>query len=170
MLDNPWHVKNIQNFLFLNCPECEFKTKKEHIFHDHAVQRHPSSFVLFHNLNEYDPLEHESSQKFEEIKAEHFVLKDLQNEETLEDIMFPEEEDIFNSQFEPTTTKVTKSKKSTNDKSVIEQKKVFHFCSYCSAKCESMENLKIHFKKHQDVLPMAIIRRVLSGFRIYFIC
>ena len=111
MLDNPWHVKNIQNFLFLNCPECDFKTKKENIFHDHAIQRHPSSFVLFNNLDEYDPLELESSQKYEVTKTENFVPKDLQNEETLEDIMFPEEEEIFNSQFKPPTTKVIKSKK-----------------------------------------------------------
>ena len=172
MLDNPWHVKNVQNFLFLNCPECEFKTKKENIFHNHAVQCHPSSILLFSNENEYDPLELKSSQEFEEIESENFVPEDLQNEETLEDIMFPEEEEIFNSQFKPTTNKVIKSKKdvmekSTNEKSGIEQKQVFHFCSFCSAKCESMENLKIHIKRHQNVLPMAIIRRVLLGFEIH---
>ena len=40
---NPWDVKNIQEFSFLNCPECNFKTKTETIFQDHAVENHTKS-------------------------------------------------------------------------------------------------------------------------------
>ena len=40
---NPWNVENIQEFSFLNCPECNFKTKTENIFQDHAVENHTKS-------------------------------------------------------------------------------------------------------------------------------
>ena len=40
---NPWDVENIQEFSFLNCPECDFKTKTETIFQDHAVENHTKS-------------------------------------------------------------------------------------------------------------------------------
>ena len=53
---NPWDVKNIHEFSFLNCPECNFKTKQEKFFQDHAIQNHPMSNVLFNlyceNTNE----------------------------------------------------------------------------------------------------------------------
>ena len=45
--DNPWNVENIQEFSFLNCPECSFKTKQDYFFQDHAVKNHPLCFVLF---------------------------------------------------------------------------------------------------------------------------
>ena len=32
MSENPWHVESIQDFAFLNCPECAFKTKEEGYF------------------------------------------------------------------------------------------------------------------------------------------
>ena len=47
MSNNPWLVENIQEFSFLNCPECVFKVKEEDIFQDHAVKHHSLSSVLF---------------------------------------------------------------------------------------------------------------------------
>ena len=47
MNENPWQVDSIQDFAFLNCPECSFKTKTEEFFQDHAVSSHPMCFVLF---------------------------------------------------------------------------------------------------------------------------
>ena len=47
MEKNPWKVKSIQAFAFLKCPECDFNTKEETFFQDHAVEKHPLSFVLF---------------------------------------------------------------------------------------------------------------------------
>ena len=32
MGDNPWLVRNVQAFSFLNCPECTFKVKAENLF------------------------------------------------------------------------------------------------------------------------------------------
>ena len=47
MKKNPWKVKSILAFACLNCPECDFNTKEETFFQDHAVEKHPLSFVFF---------------------------------------------------------------------------------------------------------------------------
>ena len=44
---NPWNVDSIHEFYFLNCPECPFLAKDESYFQDHALKKHPLSFVLF---------------------------------------------------------------------------------------------------------------------------
>ena len=47
MKRNPWKVKSILSFACLNCPECDFSTKEDTIFQDHALEKHPLSFVFF---------------------------------------------------------------------------------------------------------------------------
>ena len=47
MQENPWSVGSIQSFLFLNCPECDFKTRMKNVFINHAHHKHPLSKVLF---------------------------------------------------------------------------------------------------------------------------
>ena len=44
---NPWLVDSIEAFYCIKCPECDFDTKEEIVFQDHAVENHPLSFVLF---------------------------------------------------------------------------------------------------------------------------
>ena len=46
MKKNPWKVKSIQAFACLTCPECDFNTKEETSLQDHAVEKHPFSFVF----------------------------------------------------------------------------------------------------------------------------
>ena len=47
MAFNPWKVESIQAFYYLKCPECEFDTKEENSFEDHAIKNHPMSHELF---------------------------------------------------------------------------------------------------------------------------
>ena len=47
METNPWQVESIQDFSFLNCPECTFKSKHEDFFQEHALKSHPQSRVFF---------------------------------------------------------------------------------------------------------------------------
>ena len=47
MAQNPWAVDSIKAFYFLKCPECDFDTKEENSFENHATKHHPQSFVLF---------------------------------------------------------------------------------------------------------------------------
>ena len=48
-MGNPWQVDSIWDFSHLHCPECNFNSKEEHVFKNHAVGTHPLSFVLFEN-------------------------------------------------------------------------------------------------------------------------
>ena len=47
MAENPWAVESLQAFYFLKCPECNFDTKEENLFENHATENHPLSFVFF---------------------------------------------------------------------------------------------------------------------------
>ena len=47
MAQNPWAVESIQAFYFLKCPECNFDTKEDSLFENHATENHSLSFVLF---------------------------------------------------------------------------------------------------------------------------
>ena len=47
MDQNPWAVESLQSFYFLKCPECDFDTKEENLFENHATENHPLSLVLF---------------------------------------------------------------------------------------------------------------------------
>ena len=40
---NPWLVENLDDFNFLCCPECAYKSKDDEAFIDHAVENHPKS-------------------------------------------------------------------------------------------------------------------------------
>ena len=40
---NPWLVKDLDDFYFLCCPECTYKSKDDEAFMDHAVENHPKS-------------------------------------------------------------------------------------------------------------------------------
>ena len=47
MDENPWAVESLQAFYFLKCPECNFDTKEEDLFENHATENHPLSFIFF---------------------------------------------------------------------------------------------------------------------------
>ena len=40
---NPWLTQNIDDFFFLCCPECDYKSKFKEVFKDHAIENHPKS-------------------------------------------------------------------------------------------------------------------------------
>ena len=40
---NPWLVENLDDFNFLCCPECAYKSKDALAFFDHAIENHPKS-------------------------------------------------------------------------------------------------------------------------------
>ena len=81
MGSNPWHVESIQDFSFLNCPECTFKSKHEDFFQEHAVKSHPQSRVLFDENIEIDPLQevkvatHGNVEYYVEVKKGDFHAK-----------------------------------------------------------------------------------------------
>ena len=50
LVENPWHVRSIQAFSCLKCPECAFITKEENSFQIHAMQNHPLSYVGYASI------------------------------------------------------------------------------------------------------------------------
>ena len=40
---NPWLVETLEDFNFLCCPECAYKSKDDGAFMDHAIENHPKS-------------------------------------------------------------------------------------------------------------------------------
>ena len=78
--NNPWLAGNIESFLFLNCPECTFKTKQKHIFQGHAIENHPLSSELFNesfNPETFDPGHLDISSKYDKTLEEVMFQDDL---------------------------------------------------------------------------------------------
>ena len=81
MNKNPWQVESIQEFVYLNCPECSFKTQEENQFQEHAVSEHPMCYVLFgeshiivQEVNVTDPND-QKPEFFIEVKADEAPSK-----------------------------------------------------------------------------------------------
>ena len=73
MTQNPWQVDSVQAFVYINCPECSFKTKEEGFFQDHAVASHPMCFPLFGRTDiviEEVTVEDQKPEYYIEVKAE----------------------------------------------------------------------------------------------------
>ena len=43
VLTNPWAVKNLNDFLYFCCPECNVKDQSKESFLKHALDKHPKS-------------------------------------------------------------------------------------------------------------------------------
>ena len=71
---NPWEVASVQEFAFLNCPECAFKHKEESSFQDHALKYHPRSSILFETTHELTLSDH--STVIENIIISDIIVKD----------------------------------------------------------------------------------------------
>ena len=79
---NPWLVGNIQSFLYLNCPECSYRTKKKDSFQEHALQNHPLSCSFFEEDKfKIDPFE--NNDFIDDYASEQEVFK---SDETLDDL------------------------------------------------------------------------------------
>ena len=94
MSANPWLVENIQEFSFLNCPECAFKAKEENVFQDHAVKNHSMSHIFFGQSrieSEFVTVKTEFHSEFsigdkiidplEKILSQEFIISDIKTEE-----------------------------------------------------------------------------------------
>ena len=96
MTQNPWQVNSIQAFVYINCPECSFKTKEEGFFQDHAVASHPMCFPLFGRTDiviEEVTVEDQKPEYYIEVKAEE-VPSELELASALASLEEPIEESI----------------------------------------------------------------------------
>ena len=153
MADNPWIADNLQAFLFLNCPECAFKTKKQTFFQSHAIRNHPLSCVFFESINDNSTL----------------VDSDC-IDKTLEEIMYPEVDIVVKK----TGKNKVKSEKVNNRNNSVDnttnlmlhqsyqtQSKpgIYHVCEFCDYKTRSKIQFKSHIDIHANVLPIAVLSK-----------
>ena len=74
MDNNPWQVRDIREFSYFHCPECEFYSQEENTFQDHAVENHPLSFVFFNENfenNEVTDMIKVEMEDYEEMDTEN---------------------------------------------------------------------------------------------------
>ena len=96
MTQNPWQVESIQAFVYINCPECSFKTKEEGFFQDHAVASHPNCFALFGRSDiviQEVTIEDQKPEYYIEVKANE-VPSELELASALASLEEPSEENI----------------------------------------------------------------------------
>merc|ERR1740129_1788526 len=94
--ENPWLVDSINSFYFLKCPECDFDTKWEDTFQDHALENHPKSFVLFGKTTEEIDFENDDA-----IQTDERYLEDPKIGENKD---FNSLDEYFNSKCEEKKT------------------------------------------------------------------
>ena len=162
LAENPWLTDNIQSFVFINCPECDFKAKKENSFQDHAKKEHPRSFAFFEkSLIKSEPPDSKSNEQIEtgsdlDLDDSQVGIDDyfetIQSDKTLEEIMFPETEKVIIADLNET---VKIDEKDKSEKAVIKEAEFFHLCNFCNESCNNLIELKTHVKIHEKVLPIA---------------
>ena len=78
--DNPWHVTDLEEFLYYCCPECDEKNQSKESFLEHALEQHPKSknciskFAVKEELIEYE----------DEENSENYVAKEEFNYNVLD--------------------------------------------------------------------------------------
>ena len=158
--NNPWLAGNIESFLFLNCPECTFKTKQKNVFQSHAIEKHPLSSELFNesfNPETFDPGHLDISPKYDQT-LEEVMYDDLPLDVGLEDYIDEK----------PKPPKKFK-RRMYNDMDKEEyEKELLHLCTFCDSSFKDLPTLKTHIKRHQNVLPLALyVTREESFVRSY---
>ena len=117
MTQNPWQVASIQAFVYINCPECSFKTKEEEFFQNHAVASHPMCSALFGHADiviQEVTVEDQKPEYYVEVKAEG-VPSELELASALASLEEPSEDNI--EIFDDTSTH---SKVESDSKSVVQ--------------------------------------------------
>ena len=88
MTENPSQVDSIQDFLCLKCPECNFDSKEDDVFEEHAIENHPLSFVIFGKVCKEEELDPTLTIEGHLPDIENYDHKDILKEEK-QDIVDP---------------------------------------------------------------------------------
>ena len=165
MVENPWLVENINSFVFLNCPECVFKTKNKNNFQDHAIKKHPLSCTLFEKSSaKTEPIDMVEAMVDEDNSDFSFPFE---NDKTLEEIMFEENQNNGKDTSKCETEILKRNGKVKKNIKHDRYPEIVHFCNYCSASFKDILGLKAHIPRHQNALPIAVLgtRSQLSHYK-----
>ena len=146
--ENPWHVSNIDEFLYYCCPECDLKCKDGDSFIDHATNSHEQAKVSLVPFNEYPSDSFNIADELPE-PIEHFdeVLEDKEDvKPTLEELqdVLVKSEPRFKKK-----VKSTKAKKTAKISKPVTKPYVLHSDGkYHCAKCDYKNSNKGTFTHH----------------------
>ena len=180
MQENPWLVGSIQSFLFLNCPECDFKTRKKNFFQNHAHHMHPLSKVLFDQSIKKDLPDFKDSGLIEQdsfqieltdfSSNENSFHLECNNEKTLEELMFSDvnfDKEISEDNEQKSLDERKVKNNISNETQTNKPEELPYNCCYCNVKLKSVSDLKQHNKLHENVLPIALlVPKLKSGAKL----
>ena len=177
---NPWLVQDLDDFYFLCCPECTYKSKDDEAFIDHAVENHPKSKAssVFSEAEQKLAKQH-SIPKVEKVVKVIGPPENVQNlkkvvkiinfPKTVASIDLPKEKDVKEirlvktenlddfDDFESIKHKYVDGKlvlaKTFEKPQGHEKKKPFQ-CSLCESSFSQKHTLKMHFASvHAGIKP-----------------
>ena len=147
---NPWLVKNLKDFWFMNCPECDYKTKIQNKFEGHAVKNHPLSREIFvYDNEESDKKEDSCDSKFQGVHKKTKEKKKISFQCSICDKVFGAKQTLERHlvsvhKYDPTKLK----------EKVDEKKKPFR-CPICDKAFAAKQTLERHcanVHKHEHYL------------------
>ena len=182
---NPWLVEDLDDFYFLCCPECSYKSKDDEAFMDHAVENHPKSKAssVFSEAEQKLSKQHSISKVEKVVKVisapENVqnlkkVVKIINFPKTVSSIDLPKEKDVEKIQLvkkenpddfddfkaiESIKHKFVDGKlvlTKTFEKPQVHEKKKPHQCSLCESSFSQKYSLKMHISAvHDGVKPFS---------------
>ena len=78
--DNPWAVSSFKEFLWYNCPECEFKNKNEEKLYQHAIKNHCKAQQYYAYIKNEDIRSEITEQNNETVNIENKNTSDINSE------------------------------------------------------------------------------------------
>ena len=129
---NPWLVSSLDDFSYLCCPECVYRSKETNSFQAHALQNHPKSLALFIGTSSSDSLIKDEPEEYE-TKVDRLEV----SEELEFDI---KHEDTSSGDESYSVRKRRKVKKETKKYS----------CQFCSREFDKRCDLRTHVRTDHE--------------------
>ena len=147
--DNPWNVDSIEAFSCLKCPECDFNTKEEDFFQNHAVENHPLSFIFFGKSETENDTKVEETDSIDPDNSDNLEIPEDSLQVKLEFGEISNSKGVI-SNFQP----VDEAKKEINDLKIEELKPIYNIkdtekektCRKCGEVFKSKNALALHRK------------------------
>ena len=114
--ENPWSVKDIEEFLYFCCPECNLKDRSKDLFLKHALEEHPNSKECV--LNNLDIKNESLTLEYEEPDTEENNSQFYEDEIVKYEIKEEIDDDNFSENFQEDFSDIPSSDVVTNDKSL----------------------------------------------------
>ena len=140
---NPWVSKDLREFVFYHCPECEFQSPMENQFYQHAVNTHEKAKEVFEEPEYCEPLLEDNVYRNPSSNSVHTLAQSNKNltvlEETSADLVAEEYAELH---MEPLYhNSIERAEKFIEE---LYTQKVKLKCPLCDEKLNSRVNFDLH--------------------------